>query len=100
MYAYKGLPGKIGPIVVHASLIMILFGAVLGNLSGFVSQELVPLRWNFSYTKCYKFWKLSYIPQDFEGYVKDFKIAYNDEGSIDQFYSDLIILNQMVMSSK
>ena len=33
---------------------------------------------------------LSYIPQDFEGYVKDFKIAYNDEGAIDQFYSDSI----------
>ena len=42
MYAYKGLPGKIGPIIVHASFIMILFGALLGNLSGFVSQELVP----------------------------------------------------------
>lgn len=93
LYAYKGLPGKIGPIVVHASLIMILFGAVLGNLSGFVSQELVPLGGVFHIQNVINSGSLSYIPQNFEGYVKDFKIAYNDEGSIDQFYSDLSILN-------
>ena len=93
MYAYKGLPGKIGPIIVHASLIMILFGALLGNLSGFVSQELVPLGGVFHIQNVINSGSLSYIPQDFEGYVKDFKIAYNDEGAIDQFYSDLSILN-------
>ena len=93
LYAYKGLPGKIGPIIVHASLIMILFGALLGNLSGFVSQELVPLGGDFHIQNVINSGSLSYIPQDFEGYVKDFKIAYNDEGAIDQFYSDLSILN-------
>nr|BDA98957.1 c-type cytochrome biogenensis protein [Rhodomonas sp. NIES-2332] len=93
LYAYKGLPGKIGPIIVHASLIIILFGSLLGNLSGFVSQELVPLGGVFHIQNILNSGNLSYIPQDFEGYVKDFKIAYNDEGSIDQFYSDLSILN-------
>jgi cytochrome c biogenesis protein len=93
LYAYKGLPGKIGPIVVHASLIVILFGALLGNLSGFVSQELIPLGGIFHVQNVISSGSMSYIPQDFEGYVQDFKIAYNDEGSIDQFYSDLSILN-------
>nr|YP_001293501.1 c-type cytochrome biogenensis protein [Rhodomonas salina]A6MVS2.1 RecName: Full=Cytochrome c biogenesis protein Ccs1 [Rhodomonas salina]ABO70849.1 cytochrome c biogenesis protein [Rhodomonas salina] len=93
LYAYKGLPGKIGPIIVHASLIIILFGALLGNLSGFVSQELVPLGGVFHIQNIINSGTLSYVPQNFEGYVKDFKIAYNDEGSIDQFYSDLSILN-------
>lgn len=93
LYAYKGLPGKIGPIIVHASLIIILLGSLLGNLSGFVSQELVPLGGIFHIQNIVNSGPLSYIPQDFEGYVKDFKIAYNDEGSIDQFYSDLTILD-------
>jgi cytochrome c biogenesis protein len=93
LYAYKGLPGKIGPIVVHASLIIILFGSLLGNLSGFVSQELVPLGGIFHIQNVINSGTLSYIPQNFEGYVKDFKIAYNDEGAIDQFYSDLSILD-------
>lgn len=93
LYAYKGLPGKIGPIIVHASLIIIMFGALLGNLSGFVSQEMVPLGGLFHIQNIINSGSLSYIPQNFSGYVKDFKIAYNDEGSIDQFYSDLSILN-------
>nr|BDA98661.1 c-type cytochrome biogenensis protein [Rhodomonas sp. NIES-1730] len=93
LYAYKGLSGKIGPIIVHASLILILFGALLGNVSGFVSQELIPLRGIFHVQNIISSGKFSYIPQNFEGYVKDFKIAYNAEGSIDQFYSDLSILN-------
>jgi cytochrome c biogenesis protein len=93
LYAYKGLPGKIGPIIVHVSLIIILLGSLLGNLSGFVSQELVPLGGIFHIQNIVNSGPLSYIPQDFEGYVKDFKIAYNDEGSIDQFYSDLVILD-------
>nr|BDA98218.1 c-type cytochrome biogenensis protein [Rhodomonas sp. NIES-1006] len=100
LYAYKGLPGKIGPIVVHASLIMILFGALLGNFSGFVSQELVPLGGVFHVQNVISSGSLSYIPQDFEGYVKDFKIAYNNEGSIDQFYSDLAILDSNGKSVK
>ena len=93
LYAYKGLPGKIGPIIVHASLIIILFGSLLGNLSGFVSQELVPLGGIFHIQNIINSGTLSYIPQDFEGYVRDFKIAYNSEGAIDQFYSDLSILD-------
>ena len=42
IYAYKGLVGKIGPILVHLSIICILVGSVLGSLSGFMLQELIP----------------------------------------------------------
>ena len=38
----------------------------------------------------------SQVPQNIEGYVKDFKIAYSEEGVIDQFYSDLSILDTNV----
>ena len=93
LYAYKGLPGKIGPIIVHISLIIILFGSLIGNLSGFVSQELVPLGGVFHIQNIISSGPLTYVPQNFEGYIKEFKIAYNEEGSIDQFYSNLLLLN-------
>jgi cytochrome c biogenesis protein len=93
LYAYKGLLGKIGPIVVHLSIVIILFGAILGNLSGFMAQELIPLKGIFHLQNIVNSGPFSYIPQDVEGYVKDFKITYSEEGNIDQFYSDLHILD-------
>ena len=40
--AHKGLSGRIGPIVVHASMLLILLGAILGSMTGFFAQEMVP----------------------------------------------------------
>jgi cytochrome c biogenesis protein len=93
LYAYKGLVGKIGPIIVHLSIVIILFGAILGNLAGFMVQELVPLKGIFHLQNVVNSGPFSYVPQSFEGYVKDFKITYSEEGNIDQFYSDLGILD-------
>jgi cytochrome c biogenesis protein len=93
LYAYKGLIGKIGPIIVHISIIIILLGAILGNLSGFMVQELVPLNGIFHLQNVISSGPFSYIPQNIEGYIKDFKITYSEEGAIDQFYSDLSILD-------
>ena len=93
VYAYKGLIGRISPIIVHASIILILFGAVIGSLSGFMTQELVPTNTLFHLRNIVNSGPLSVVPQNIEGYVKDFKIAYSDEGVIDQFYSDLSVLD-------
>jgi cytochrome c biogenesis protein len=93
LYAYKGLLGKISPIIVHASMIIILIGSLLGIFSGYMVQELVPSRELFHLQNIITSGGLSYIPQNLEGYVQDFKIAYDDEGSIDQFYSDLSLLS-------
>ena len=93
VYAYKGLIGRISPIVVHASIILILFGSVVGSVSGFMTQELVPINTLFHMRNVINSGPLSRVPQNIEGYVKDFKIAYSEEGVIDQFYSDLSILD-------
>lgn len=93
LYAYKGLIGKVGPIIVHISIIVILIGSILGSLTGFMIQELVPIGGLFHLQNVIHSGPFSYIRQDFEGYVNDFRITYSDEGSIDQFYSDLWILN-------
>ena len=93
VYAYKGLIGRISPIVVHASIILILFGSVVGSVSGFMTQELVPTNTLFHMRNVINSGPFSRVPQNIEGYVKDFKIAYSEEGVIDQFYSDLSILD-------
>lgn len=93
LYAYKGLIGKVGPIIVHISIIIILIGSVLGSLSGFMAQELIPLGGVFHLQNIVNSGPFTSINQNIEGYVKDFKITYSDEGNIDQFYSDLWVLN-------
>lgn len=93
LYAYKGLMGKIGPILVHMSIICVLVGAVMGSLTGFMVQELVPKGEIFHLQNIISSGPLSYIRQDFEGYINDFKIAYNDQGMVDQFYSEIDILD-------
>jgi cytochrome c biogenesis protein len=98
LYAYKGLIGKIGPIFVHLSIIIVLLGSIAGSLFGFMVQELVPKEELFHLQNVIVSGPLSYIRQDFEGYVDDFKIAYSDQGSIDQFYSDIQILDNDLKS--
>lgn len=93
LYAYKGLIGKIGPILVHISIIFVLIGSVYGALAGFMVQEIIPTGTLFHLQNVVTSGPLSYVNQDFQGYVNDFKIAYTDEGIIDQFYSDLFILD-------
>lgn len=93
LYAYKGLVGKLGPIIVHLSIIIILFGAILGNLAGFTTQELIPVKRLFHLQNVISSGPLSYINPSYVAYVKDFRISYSEEGNIDQFYSDLDIFN-------
>lgn len=94
LYAYKGLIGKVGPIIVHASIIITLLGSILGTLSGFMVQELIPVGGVFHLQNIINSGPFSYIDQNAVGYVRDFRITYSDEGNIDQFYSDLWILNR------
>lgn len=94
LYAYKGLIGKIGPIIVHISIIFVLVGSVYGALAGFMAQEIIPTDTLFHLQNIVTSGPISYVNQEFQGYVNDFKIAYTDEGVIDQFYSDLAVLDQ------
>lgn len=42
IYGYKGLIGRISPILVHFSLIVILIGASIGAFKNFKAQEILP----------------------------------------------------------
>jgi len=96
LYGRKGIVGRIGPIIVHASMLLILAGAILGAMTGFFAQELVPSGETFQIRNMFDAgpWAEAQIPKDWSVRVNRFWIDYTPEGNIDQFYSDLSVLNQ------
>jgi len=96
LYARKGIVGRIGPIVVHASMLIILAGAILGAMTGFSAQEMVASGETFQVRHIIDAgpWAEAQIPRDWSVRVNRFWIDYTPDGTIDQFYSDLSILDQ------
>lgn len=95
LYARKGLIGRIGPIIVHASMIIILIGSLIGSFTGFIAQEIVPSGETFQVKRIIDAGAFaeSQIPKDWSVRVNRFWIDYTPEGTIDQFYSDLSVLD-------
>ncbi|WP_234996605.1 cytochrome c biogenesis protein [Planktothrix sp. PCC 11201] len=96
LYARRGLIGRIGPIIVHASMLIILAGSIIGSITGFMAQEMVPGGDIFQVKNILDAGQFSQsqIPKDWSVKVNRFWIDYDPEGRIDQFYSDLSVLNQ------
>jgi cytochrome c biogenesis protein len=95
LYARKGLAGRVSPIVVHASMILILLGSIWGSLTGFMAQEMIPSGSTFSVKNVVEAgtWAQPQIPTDWSMKVNRFWIDYTNNGNIDQFYSDLSVLD-------
>lgn len=96
IYARKGLVGKIGPIVVHAAMLIILGGAIWGALTGFFAQHMVPSGESFRVSNIIEAGPLAnaQIPKGWGIKVNKFWIDYTPDGVIDQFYSDLSVIDQ------
>jgi cytochrome c biogenesis protein len=96
LYAQKGVAGRIGPIVVHASMLIILAGAIYGAMTGFFAQEIVPSGQVFQIRNIFDAgpWAEAQVPKDWAVRVNDFWIDYTPEGVIDQFYSDLSVIDE------
>ena len=95
-YANKGLLGRISPIVVHFSLILVLLGSISGSLFGFTNQELIPKGETFHIQNILSEGFLSPVTQSLAVRVNDFWFDYkSDQVSIEQFYSDLSILTPL-----
>jgi cytochrome c biogenesis protein len=92
IYCYKGLIGRIGPIIVHFSMILILLGTIVGSLFGFKAQEIVPKTENFHIQNILATGPLTVISQS-SARINDFWITYTPTKTIAQFYSDISILN-------
>jgi len=92
VYSYKGLIGRIAPIIVHFSMILVLIGTIITSLFGFKAQEIVPKTENFHIQNILSNGRLSIIPQN-SARVNDFWITYTKNKTVSQFYSDISILN-------
>jgi cytochrome c biogenesis protein len=92
IYCYKGLIGRIAPIFVHFSLIIILIGTIVGSLSGFKAQEIIPKTETFHIQNILNNGQFTLIPK-VSIRINDFWITYTKQTTITQFYSDLSILS-------
>jgi cytochrome c biogenesis protein len=93
VYCYKGLIGRIAPIIVHFSMILILFGTIIGSLFGFKAQEIVPKTENFHVQNILTNGALTIVPKT-SARINDFWITYTKTKTISQFYSDISILDK------
>jgi cytochrome c biogenesis protein len=92
LYCYKGLTGRLAPIIVHFSMILILLGTIIGSLGGFKAQEIIPKTENFHIQNIFNNGQLTKVP-NLSGRINDFWITYTKQKTISQFYSDISILD-------
>lgn len=90
-YGHKGLIGRVGPVIVHLSIICILVGSILGAVRGFTAQEFIPKSEVFHIQNIVKAGNLAAIPQQ-TFRINDFWVNYNKTGLIKQFQSDISVL--------
>ncbi|ABA23429.1 ResB-like protein [Trichormus variabilis ATCC 29413] len=95
LYARKGIVGRIGPIIVHIGIVTILLGSIWGAMTGFIAQEMVPSGETFQVKNIIDAGPLAagQFPQDWSVRVNRFWIDYTPKGGIDQFYSDMSVLD-------
>jgi len=91
IYGYKGLIGRISPILVHLSLIIVLGGSALGAFKNFKAQEVLPKGEIFHIQNPIKIGWLTPLP-NVTTRVNDFWVEYKNN-KIRQFYSNLSILD-------
>ena len=92
IYCYKGLIGRIAPLIVHFSMIFILLGSVSGAIGGFKAQEVVPKTEMFHIQNILTSGQLTLIPR-LSTRVNDFWITYSKQKNVNQFYSNISILD-------
>ncbi len=95
LYARKGIIGRIGPIIVHIGMLIVLAGGMWGIFTGFFAQEMVASGNTFKIQNIIELgpFGLNQIPDDWSVKVNRFWIDYTEGGDIDQFYSDLSVVS-------
>ncbi|MBD2437508.1 cytochrome c biogenesis protein [Nostoc sp. FACHB-110] len=95
LYARKGIVGRIGPIIVHIGIVTILLGGIWGAMTGFVAQEMIASGNTFQVQNIIDAgpWADGKDLKNWAVKVNRFWIDYTPSGGIDQFYSDLSVLD-------
>ena len=92
IYCYKGLIGRIAPLIVHFSMILILLGSLLGSVTGFKAQEIIPKTEIFHIQNIVTNGQLTLVPRICTR-VNDFWMTYYSKKTINQFYSNISMLD-------
>jgi len=92
VYGYKGLIGRISPILVHFSLLIILGGSFFGAFQNLKAQEILPKGEIFHIQNPIKLGFVTTLPS-VNARVNDFWVEYQ-KNRIHQFYSNLSILDK------
>ena len=90
-YGYKGLIGRLSPILVHFSLLLILLGSSFGAFENFKAQEILPKGEIFHIQNPLRVGVITEIPS-ITTRINDFWVEY-ENNRIHQFYSNLSILD-------
>ncbi|MFM5896261.1 MAG: cytochrome c biogenesis protein, partial [Dolichospermum sp.] len=95
LYARKGIIGRVGPIIVHIGIVAILLGGICGSMTGFMAQEMISSGDTFQVKNIVDAgaWSSQDVLKDWSVRVNRFWIDYTPTGGIDQFYSDMSVLN-------
>ena len=91
IYAYKGLIGRISPILVHFSLLLVLGGSFFGAFQNLKAQEILPKGELFHIQNPIRVGFWTPLPS-VTTRVNDFWVEYQ-KNRIRQFYSNLSILD-------
>jgi cytochrome c biogenesis protein len=91
IYGYKGLIGRISPILVHFSLLIILIGSSIGAFKNFKAQEVLPKGELFHIQNPIRVGWFTSLPR-VNTRINDFWVEY-EKNKIHQFYSNLSILD-------
>lgn len=92
IYGYKGLIGRISPILVHISLILILLGGTVGAFQNFKAQEQIALGEITHIQNPLGIGWLTSLP-NYGIRINDFWVEYQ-KNKIHQFYSNLSLLDK------
>lgn len=93
LYGYKGLIGRISPILVHFSLIIVLLGSFSSAFNNFKAQEILPKGEIFHIQNPLQVGWFTNLPS-FSTRVNDFWVEY-ENNRIHQFYSNLSIIDSL-----
>mmetsp|Transcript_43909 Transcript_43909/g.171604 ORF Transcript_43909/g.171604 Transcript_43909/m.171604 type:complete len:444 (-) Transcript_43909:577-1908(-) len=92
-YAHRGLNGQVASILIHFSLLFLLFGTASSALRSYIGQEMIVTGEVFHIQNLSTFGILSHLPQNVIGRVNNFWITYDKDNNIKQFYSDISIVD-------
>lgn len=94
LYAFKGLAGKLGPIGVHAALLLVLAGTSYSGFGGVKGTVMAPEGTDFVVSDYLRpLSPIARVPRSADNvmHVNKFTIDYRPDGQVAQFYSDLTL---------